>query len=109
MIAIDLANASARRAFARSTQAVTGRATHHVYGGPAGLPEGLLARVRIEAGVRASAPVVEGSGVALDLDGQPVRLLGVDPFSEGPFRDFLGSDSMAEPGFARFSPIRAPC
>lgn len=102
VVAIDLANASARRGFERSTQAVVGRATHQVKGGPSGLPEGLLARVRAEAGVRASAPVVEGAGVALELDGQPVRILGVDPFSEGPFRGLLGGGSLAEPGFARF-------
>lgn len=102
VIAIDLANASARRGFARSTEAVVGRATHQVRGGPSGLPEGLLARVRVKAGVRTSAPVVEGAGLALDLDGQPVRILGVDPFSEGPFRGNLGAGSLADPGFARF-------
>jgi putative ABC transport system permease protein len=102
VIAIDLANASARRAFARSTQAVSGRATHHVYAGPGGLPEGLLARVRVEAGVRASAPIVEASVVALDLGGQALHLLGVDPFSEEPFRGFLGPSPLAGPGFARF-------
>ena len=38
-LSIDLATESARRAFALATEAVTGRATHQIVGGPAGLPE----------------------------------------------------------------------
>ena len=34
VVAIDLANESARRAFELSTEAVAGRATHEVVGGP---------------------------------------------------------------------------
>ena len=102
VIGIDLANTSARRGFARSTEAVAGRATHQVLGGPSGLPQDVLRRIRVEAGLRASAPVVEGYAVALDLDRQPLRVLGLDPLSEGPFRDHLGGGSLAEPGFARF-------
>ena len=36
VVAIDLANASASRAFDLSTEAVAGRATHQIDGGPAG-------------------------------------------------------------------------
>src|SRR5690606_29828365 len=39
VVAIDLANASASRAFDLSTAAVAGRATHQIVGGPAGLDE----------------------------------------------------------------------
>ncbi len=102
VIAIDIANAAARRGFEKSTEAVAGRATHEVRGGPSGLPEDLLARVRLEAGVRRSAPVVEGIVLALDLDRQPLRLLGVDPLSEPPFRGHLGGGFRADPGFSRF-------
>ena len=101
VIAIDIANAAARRGFEKSTEAIAGRATHEVQGGPSRLPEELLARIRLEAGVRASAPVVEGLVVALDLDRQPLRLLGVDPLSEGPFRGHLGAGFRREPGFSR--------
>ncbi|MFQ3660682.1 MAG: hypothetical protein SNJ54_17195, partial [Anaerolineae bacterium] len=38
VIAIDLANGSASRAFELSAQSVTGRATHQVVAGGAGLP-----------------------------------------------------------------------
>ncbi len=100
--AIDIANEAARRSFEETTEAVAGRATHEVRGGPSGVPEELLARVRLEAGVAAVAPVVEGTVVALDLDRQPLRLLGVDPLSEGPFRGHLGDGLKTQPGLARF-------
>jgi putative ABC transport system permease protein len=101
VIAIDLANASATAGFQRSTQAVTGRATHQVLGGPSGVPQDLFRRIRVEAGVRESTPVVEGYARALDLDRQPLHVLGLDPLSDAPFRDHLGGGSLAEPGFAR--------
>jgi len=68
VVAIDLAAGAARLAFARSAQAVTGRATHQVRGGPAGLPEDLYRQLRVEHGLRPSAPVVEGVVLARDLD-----------------------------------------
>ncbi|MCZ0940353.1 MAG: hypothetical protein OXJ55_17040, partial [Caldilineaceae bacterium] len=37
IVAIDLANGSANRAFALGTEQITGRATHQVVGGPDGV------------------------------------------------------------------------
>ena len=102
VIAIDLANGAAQRGFARSTEAVVGRATHQVVGGPSGLAEDLYRRLRVEGGVRPSAPVVEGVVVALDLDRQPLRVLGVDPLAEAPFRGHLQGGSIAETAFGPF-------
>ena len=102
VVAIDLANGAAQRGFARSTEAVVGRATHQVVGGPSGLAEDLYRRLRVEGGVRPSAPVVEGVVVALDLDRQPLRVLGVDPLAEAPFRGHLQGGSIAEAAFGPF-------
>ncbi len=85
-LGMHLAVGSARQAFLLSTEAVAGRATHRVTGGPAGLPDGTFLRVRLDAGVRASAPVVEGWVASPALPGVALRVLGVDPLSEGPFR-----------------------
>ena len=101
VIAIDLANTSASRGFARSTEAVVGRATHQVLGGPSGLAQDVLRRIRVEGGLRTSTPVVEGFVSSLDLDRQPLRVLGVDVLSEAPFRSHLGEGSLADPGFER--------
>jgi putative ABC transport system permease protein len=93
VIAIDLANTSARRAFQLSTESVVGRATHQIQGGPAGVPAGLYRQLRVEWGLRLSAPVAEGLAEAPDLDQQPLRLLGVDPLAEAPFRSYLSNAS----------------
>ena len=39
IVAVDLANASARKAFLMSMDAITGEATHQVIGGPRGVSE----------------------------------------------------------------------
>lgn len=89
MVSIDLANGSARRAFSLSTDAVTGKATHRVVGGPTGLDEEVYRLVRVTAGFSPAAPVVEGYVGAPALGGQPFRLVGIDPFAEPPFRDYF--------------------
>ena len=102
VVAIDLANAAARRGFLRSTEAVVGRATHQVRGGPSGLPEEVYRQLRVEHGVRPSAPVVEGVVTAVDLDRQPLRVLGIDPLAETPFRGHMGGAAAADAAFAPF-------
>ena len=99
VVAIDLANSAARRGFVRSAEAVAGRATHQVRGGSAGLPQEVYRQLRVEHGVRPSAPVVEGVVLAPDLGRQPLRVLGVDPLAEAPFRGHLGAGQLADPAF----------
>jgi putative ABC transport system permease protein len=91
VIAIDVANNSASRAFSLSTESITGKATHQILGGPVGLPGDLYRRIRIEGGVRDSAPIVTEYVRAVELGDQPLRLLGIDPFAEPPFRSYLGA------------------
>src|SRR5690606_1883751 len=79
IVAIDLANGSAERAFALGTETVAGRATHVIIGGPTGLDEQVYTDLRRDLGFRMSAPVVEGYLIVEELDRQPMRLLGVDP------------------------------
>ena len=89
VIAIDLANNSASRAFALSASSITGNATHQITGGPAGLPTALYRDIRLELDIEASAPIVSESLRVRDFENQPMRLLGVDPFAEPPFRSYL--------------------
>ena len=89
-VAVDLANGSALRAFELSGEAVTGRATHQVVGGPGGVPGALVARLRIEGGVADVAPVVEGDARVAREPARVVGVLGVDPFAEAAFRPFVG-------------------
>jgi putative ABC transport system permease protein len=102
VIAVDLANTSASRGFARSTETVVGRTTHQVLGGPGGIDQEVLSRLRVEAHVRRSAPVVDEHVLAVGLDRQPLRVLGLDVLSEAPFREYLRGASLAAPGFERW-------
>ncbi len=78
VVAIDLANDSARRAFNLSNQLVSGRATHHIVGGPTGLDEGLYRRLRLEQGLRSIWPVVEGTLRLPDHGDAKFRIIGLD-------------------------------
>ena len=89
VVAIDLAIQSSREAFRVSTETVAGRATHQIEAGPGGLPDTLFTRLRVELGVRRAAPVVDGYATSPGLPGRALRVLGVDPFSEEPFRPYL--------------------
>jgi putative ABC transport system permease protein len=97
VLAIDLATQSARAGFRVSAETVSGRATHRITSETALIDESLLSRLRTELGVRASAPVLEGYASSPLLPGQALRILGVDPFSEGPFRPFVAGGTA---GFA---------
>ena len=90
VVSVDLASDSARRAFALAAESVTGRASHQIVGGPAGLDERVVTRLVREIGVHPLAPVVVGWVGAEGAPGRTLQLLGIDPFSEAPFRPYLG-------------------
>ena len=100
VVAIDIANGSARRAFSLSSQGITGTATHHLLGGPSGLDESIYVRLRREVGFVAAAPIVEGFVTSPLEPGRAFRLLGVDPFAEGPFRSYVAA--RGAPGLREF-------
>lgn len=87
VVAVDLANQSARRAFELSLEGLTGRATHQITAGPGGIDETLYRHLRLQPGLEAVAPVVEGY---VGLDGETLHLLGIDPLAEAPIRDYSG-------------------
>jgi putative ABC transport system permease protein len=83
VVAVDLANERAQRSFHLSMERVSGRATHQIVGGPNGLEEQVYARLRVDAGFRDMAPVIEGFG---RTHGETLHLLGIDPLVEHNFR-----------------------
>lgn len=93
MVAVDLAVDSSRRAFELSMDAVNGRATHQIVGGPEGLDEMLYAVLRADAGLTNIAPIVEGY---VDTGGMTLRLLGIDPLAERNFREYAAPDSVTD-------------
>ncbi|MBS0365080.1 MAG: ABC transporter permease [Proteobacteria bacterium] len=97
IVAVDIAAASARRAFGLSVAAITGPATHQVEGGPRGLDGALYLtlRHRLPPGI-ALAPQVTGY---VTVQGRVLRLLGIDPFAQ---RE-LGGGATAGEGVAGVS------
>jgi putative ABC transport system permease protein len=94
--AIDLTKASARRSFADATEAVMGRATHQIVGGPRGLDERVYVDLRHAGVVPQAAPTIEGNLSLIDYPETSLRLLGVDPIVEAPLRGYwpeVGSQS----------------
>lgn len=101
MVSIDLANGSAQRAFQLSSDAITGKATHRIVGPPTGFAEAVYTNLKTGNVANCqgsmvncqlsitSAPVVEDYLVVPELDGQLMRLVGIDPFAEPPFRDYF--------------------
>ncbi|MEM1053898.1 MAG: FtsX-like permease family protein [Bacteroidota bacterium] len=88
VVAVDLANASATRAFRLSSESLTGRATHTVVGGPGGVSGDLYARIAVDLGVTA-APVVEGFARAEADSARVLQILGIDAFAEADFRPYI--------------------
>ncbi|MDJ0908820.1 MAG: FtsX-like permease family protein [Woeseiaceae bacterium] len=93
IVAVDLANSSARKAFLLSMDAVTGEATHQIIGGPTGVDERVYAELRVEHGLRSVAPIIEGT---VSSDGRRLTLLGVDAFAEGDLRSFTTEATVDE-------------
>ncbi|HKY53431.1 MAG TPA: FtsX-like permease family protein, partial [Anaerolineales bacterium] len=100
MVGIDIANASASRAFDLSTSAVTGRATHAIVGSTQGVDESIYVRLRTDTqwrGKLESAPLIIAYAVSPQLGDIPFTFLGIDPFAEAPFRSYLGSEEQTQP------------
>ena len=83
IVAVDVATASARRAFELSLQAVNGAATHEIIGGPGGIDE---QRVR---GAAHAAAAAQGRRCGsrrwwqgyVTVGERVMQLVGIDPFA----------------------------
>lgn len=103
MVSIDLANGSAQRAFALSTDAITGRTTHRIVAvAPTGVEESVYSELRRSLNHVPASPVVEGYVLVEELGAQPLRLVGLDLFVESPFRSYFGEMESRGTGFVQF-------
>jgi len=87
VVAVDLANASATRAFHLTMEGVVGRATHQIVAGPGGIPDSLYRELARQGLLPVATPLLEGTAGL--PDGENVRLVGIDPVSAVPFRPRL--------------------
>ena len=68
IVAVNVATASARRAFELSLQAVNGAATHQVMGGPRGVDERLYAQLLTEPPAGAAAGAQAAAKMATNIN-----------------------------------------
>ncbi len=105
-VSVDVANASASQAFDLSVEAVVGRSTHYISGGPSGIPDEAYADLRRAGLGIPMAPILSQYVASPELGGVPLQLLGVDPFAEEPFRSYLYSEE-AQVNVAEFGAFYA--
>ncbi len=81
VVSVDLANQSANRSLALSTETFTGGVTHRITGDNGGIDENLYRDLKVGLGIQGVIPYVEDYVNAARIDGRPLRLIGIDPFS----------------------------
>ncbi len=86
-LATQLANQSANRAFAATVDLVAGKADLQIMA-PGGVPEIMLPQCARVSGVAAATPLVRGFVTLPDFPGEYLDVLGIDVFTNEPFRTF---------------------
>ena len=87
-LATQIANQSANRAFAATIDLVAGKAELQITAPGGHLPETALPQVASAPGVSAATPIVRGRITLPDFPGEYLEVLGLDVFTNAPFRTF---------------------
>jgi putative ABC transport system permease protein len=87
-LATQIANHSANRAFAATIDLVAGKAELEITAPAGHLPETTFPAVSTTAGVAAATPLVRGLVTLPDFPGEYLQILGIDVFTNAPFRTF---------------------
>lgn len=83
-LAIQIVNHSATRSFQAGIDLVAGRSDLEITR-PGGVDETLWPKLSGMPGIKGITPVVEGYATLPDKPGEYLRIIGVDPFTAGPF------------------------
>ncbi len=122
VLAIDIVNHSAERAFAWADRSLAGAASDTVLGGPAGLDETVYRVLRVDLGLAQAAPFIEGVVRHTATATRRFKLLGIDPLApptdaqpgtaaqDGAWLDLIGvpGSALADPRLVRELDIRLP-
>lgn len=84
-VAIQIANGSAARSFEAGVDVVAGKAQLEVRGN---LDDSIFPAIQHAPGVRAATPVIEQLATLPDYPGEYLRVVGIDIFTNEPFRTF---------------------
>ncbi|MBK6678708.1 MAG: ABC transporter permease [Ignavibacteriales bacterium] len=92
ILSIDVANESSGKAFDISMESVTGKTTHRLSSRQGDISLSNYTKLRTDARIKISAPVIEENVKVLVGEGFTATFLGLDPFSEKEFRNFISTD-----------------
>jgi putative ABC transport system permease protein len=87
-LATQIANHSANRAFAATVDLVAGKAELEITAPGGHLLETVLPEVTAVPGISAATPIVRGVVTLPDFPGEHLEILGIDVFTNAPFRTF---------------------
>jgi putative ABC transport system permease protein len=87
-LATQIANHSANRAFAATVDMVAGKAELQITAPAGNLPETVLPTAASASGISAATPLVRGLVTLPDFPGEYLEILGIDIFTNAPFRTF---------------------
>ncbi len=107
VIAVELINDSALESFSSSVDFLSGRATHSVVSRYGWIDEKLFTQLWTDPQVKAASPVVEVMAPTLETAGEAIRFVGIDPFLDAPFRNFV-PQAHAESAFVTFLTSQPP-
>lgn len=95
VIAVDLANESARRGFRLSVEQVAGPATHQIQAAAGGIADRTYAELRVEQELELATPVIEAP---MRIGERSLTLLGLDLIAAAPMRPALFAGAAAQAG-----------
>ncbi len=87
-LATQIANHSANRAFAATVDMVAGKAELQITAPAGNLSETILPVAATAAGISAATPLIHGFITLPDFPGEYLEVLGIDVFTNAPFRTF---------------------
>jgi putative ABC transport system permease protein len=91
-LATQIANQSANRAFAATVDMVAGKADLQITAPAGHLPETVFPMAARAAGISSATPLVRGLATLPDFPGEYLEILGIDIFTNAPFRTFDPAD-----------------
>ena len=91
-LATQIANHSANRAFAATIDMVAGKAELQIAVPAGNLPETVFPLAATTTGISAATPLVRGLVTLPDFPGEYLEVLGIDIFTNAPFRTFDPTD-----------------
>jgi putative ABC transport system permease protein len=95
-LATQIANHSANRAFAATVEMVAGKTDLQITAPARNLPETIFPMAASAIGISAATPLVHGFVTLPDFPGEYLEILGIDVFTNTPFRTFDPTDFDAE-------------